>query len=153
MNVIDIRGFSEDAIVGPDNGATRLFIWCTTAPAGQVVALHHHLGEELIRVLYGKLRFRAGDQVRDVGPGEVVIVEPGVIHGCITLEDAEIEVYGEIGAGIFVSSEAPDGSTQVEEIFVRNVPWSRVPADESQYITRSEQLERFRVRYATHPFA
>jgi mannose-6-phosphate isomerase-like protein (cupin superfamily) len=153
MNVIDIRGFSEDAIVGPDNGATRLFIWCTTAQAGQVVALHHHLGEELIRVLYGKLRFRAGDQVRDVGAGEVVIVEPGVIHGYITLEDAEIEVYGEIGAGIFVTTEAPDGTTSVDEIFVRNVPWSRVPADESQYISRSEQLHRFRARYDEKPFA
>jgi hypothetical protein len=130
-----------------------LFIWCTTAPAGQVVALHHHLGEELIRVLYGKLRFRAGDQVRDLGPGEVVIVEPGIVHGYITLEDAEIEVYGEIGAGFFVSTDSPDGSTHVEEIFVRNVPWSRVPADDGQYITRAEQLERFRAHYKARPFA
>ena len=153
MNVIDIRGFSEDAIVGPNNGATRLFIWCTTVLAGQVIGLHHHLGEELIRVLYGKLRFRVGKQVRDIGPGEVVIVEPGIPHGYITLEDAEIEIYGEIGAGIFVTVEDPDGASREEEIFVRNAPWSRIPADESQYITREEQLKRFRVRYEASPFA
>ena len=51
MNVIDIRGFTEDAIVGPQNGATRVFIWCTTVQAGHVVGLHKHLGEELSRVL------------------------------------------------------------------------------------------------------
>ena len=153
MNVIDIRGFSEDAIVGPNNGATRLFIWCTTAQAGQVVGLHHHLGEELIRVLYGKLRFRVGDQVRDIGPGEVVIVDPGTVHGYVTLEDAEIEVYGEIGSGIFVTVEDGDGSTREEEVFVRNAPWSRAPTDESQYITRAEQLRRFRARYEASPFA
>jgi mannose-6-phosphate isomerase-like protein (cupin superfamily) len=153
MNVIDIRGFSEDAVVGPDNGATRLFIWCTTAPAGQVVALHHHLGEELIRVLYGKLRFRVGDQIRDVGAGEVVIVAPGAVHGYVTLEDAEIEVYGEIGAGIFVTTQGPDGTTSEQEIFVRDVPWSRAPTDDSKYISRSEQLERFRERYKEQPFA
>ena len=114
MNVIDIRGFSEDAIVGPDNGATRLFIWCTTAPAGEIVALHHHRGEELIRVLYGKLRFRAGDQIQDIGPGEVVIVEPGIEHGYVTLEDAELEVYGEIGAGVFMMTEDADGTPREE---------------------------------------
>lgn len=152
MNVIDIRGFSEDAIVGPANGATRLFIWCTMAPAGQVVALHHHLGEELIRVLNGKLRFRVGDEIRDIGPGEVVIVDPDTPHGYVTLEDAEIEVYGEIGAGIFVSVPTPDGTTHETEVFVRDVPWSRVPADQQMYISRTEQLERFRTWYEAQPF-
>ena len=152
MNVIDIRGFSEDAVVGPDHGATRLFIWCTTAQAGQVVGMHRHLGEELIRVLYGKLRFRVSDQVRDVGPGEVVIVEPGVPHGYVTIEDAEIEVYGEIGSGIFVTREREDGTPFEEEIFVRDVPWSRVPDSEDKYISRSEQLDRFRTRYLENPF-
>ena len=153
MNVIDIRGFSEDAIVGPNNGATRLFIWCTTAQAGQVVGLHHHLGEELIRVLYGKLRFRVGEQVQEIGPGEVVIVDPGVAHGYVTLEDAEIEVYGEIGSGIFVMTQESGGAVREEEIFVRNAPWSRIPADESQYITRAEQLKRFRAQYEASQFA
>ena len=153
MNVIDIRGFTEDAIVGPENGATRLFIWCTTVEAGHVVGLHTHLGEEFSRVLYGRLRFRVGDQVQEIGAGEVVIVEPGTLHGYIALEDTEIEIYGEIGSGIFIPAGSPNGSTELEEIFVRNVPWSRTPPDEHQYITRAEQLDRFRARYADDPFA
>jgi hypothetical protein len=36
---------------------------------------------------------------------------------------------------------------------VRHVPWSRVPTNDSQYISRSEQLERFRARYEANPFA
>jgi hypothetical protein len=152
MNVIDIRGFTEDAIVGPETGATRLFIWCTTVQAGHVVGLHKHLGEELSRVLYGRLRFRAGDQVQEIGAGEVVIVEPGTLHGYIALEDTEIEIYGEIGSGIFVPANGSNGSTDFEEIYVRDVPWSRAPREERQYITRAEQIERFRSRYATDPF-
>ena len=153
MNVIDIRGFSEDAIVGPENGATRLFIWCTAVQAGHVVGLHKHLGEELSRVLYGRLRFRADDQVQDIGAGEVVIIDPGSVHGYVALEDTEIEIYGEIGSGFFVPTPGSNGSADFEEIYVRNVLWSRAPQDERQYITRAEQLEWFRARYAADPFA
>jgi len=153
MNVIDIRGFTEDAIVGPGNGATRLFIWCTSVQAGQVVGLHRHHGEELMRVLYGRLRFRVGEQTRDLGPGEVVIIQPEIVHGYLALDDAEIEIYGEIGSGIFVPRQGDANGTQFEEIFVRDVPWSRAPQDERQYITRAEQLELFRSRYAADPFA
>jgi cupin domain len=153
MNVIDIRGFTEDAIVGPQNGATRVFIWCTTVQAGHVVGLHKHLGEELSRVLYGRLRFRVGDQVQEIGAGEVVIVEPETIHGYVALEDTEIEVYGEIGSGIFIPVDGPYDGADFEEIFVRDVPWSRAPQDERQYITRAEQIERFRSSYTANPFA
>ena len=61
VKVIDIRGISVDAMVGPEHGATRIFVWCVSAGQGQVIGLHHHHGEELIRVLYGCLRFRLGD--------------------------------------------------------------------------------------------
>jgi quercetin dioxygenase-like cupin family protein len=153
MNVIDIRGFTEDAVVGPQNGASRLFIWCTSVQAGEVVALHRHLGEELIRVLYGKLRFHVSGETREIGPGEVVIVEPGAVHGYITVEDADIEVYGEVGSGVFVPKATSDGSTVFDEVFIRDVPWSRTPPDDSLYITRAEQLDRFRTSYAAAPFA
>ena len=152
MNVIDIRGFSEDAVVGPDNGARRLFIWCTSVQAGEVVDLHRHLGEELIRVLYGRLCFHVAGETREIGPGEVVIVEPGAVHGYVTIEDAEIEIYGEIGSGIFVPKLTSNGTIQFDEVFVRDVPWSRTPPDDSQYITRDEQLERYRTSYTAAPF-
>jgi hypothetical protein len=60
------------------------------------------------------------------------------------LEDTEVEIYGEVGAGIFVMERQPDGTRREKELFVRGVPWSRVPPDESMYVTRAVQLQRFR---------
>lgn len=153
MKVIDIRGITVDALVGPQHGATRLYVWCVTAERGQVIGLHHHHGEELIRVLYGRLRFRVGDDERDVQAGEVVIVPPGAAHAYVALEDTEIEVYGEIGAGEFFQVTDPDGAVREEEIFVRGHPWSSTPADESQYSTEAELLARYRDWYTQNPFA
>ena len=153
MKIIDIRGLSDDAIVGREHGAARIFIWCTAAPAGHVVGLHHHNGEELCRVLSGRVRFRVGDDVRDLGAGAIAIIHPGVVHGYVVLEDAEIEIYGEIDSGIFVTTQEPDGSTRATEIFVRDVPWSRVPDSDDAYIARREQLDRFRREYKQQPFA
>lgn len=151
MKVVNIRGTVEDVVIGPEQGASHLFIWCITEPAGETLSPHHHHGEELFRVLYGRLRFQVGEVTREVGPGEVIIVPPNVEHGHVALEDTELEVIGEIGSGVFISVDAPDGTVGEHELFVRGVPWSRIPEDESQYITREEQLRRFRRDAAYHP--
>ena len=152
MNVIDLHGFSDDAIVGPEQGATRIFIWCTSAVAGHVIGLHHHGGEEISRVLYGRLRFRVGDEVREVGAGEVVIIPPGVDHAYQVLEDAGIESYGQIGSGIFTTETRGDGTVVEHELYVKDVPWSRTPPPGTQYVTREDQLRRFRRQFAEKPF-
>lgn len=144
MKVVDIRDTAEDVVIGPDQGATRLFIWCITEPAGETLALHHHHGEELFRVLYGRLRFKVGEDTREIGPGEVIIVPPDVKHAHVALEDSELEVIGEIGSGVFITIEEADGTLREQELFVRGVPWSRVPEDESQYISREDLLRQFR---------
>ena len=153
MKVIDIRGITVDALVGPQHGASRIFIWCVTAQQGQVIGLHHHHGEELFRVLYGRLRFRVGDEVRDVRTGEVVIIPPEADHAYLALEDTELEIYGEIGAGEFFRVIDPDGTVREEEVFVKGHPWSRTPPDESQYSTQDELFARYRVWYAENPFS
>ena len=144
MKVIDLHGYSAEVTIGPEHGTSRLFIWCLTLEKDAFLSMHHHCGEELFRILYGKLRFTVGSETRDVGPGEVVIVPPGVQHAHTALEDTEVEIYGEVGAGIFVMEQGPDGSLRERELFVRGVPWSRIPPDESLYVTRAEQLQRFR---------
>jgi quercetin dioxygenase-like cupin family protein len=151
MRVVDIRGTAEDVVVGPEQGATRIFIWCVTEPAGEVLALHHHHGEELFRVLYGRLRFQVGGETREVGPGEVIIVPPNVEHAHVALEDTELEVIGEIGSGVFITVDEPGGTGREQELFVRGVPWSRVPDDESQYVSREEQLRQFRRGFQNRP--
>jgi len=34
LNVIDIRGITVDALVGPEHGASRIFVWCVTGERG-----------------------------------------------------------------------------------------------------------------------
>lgn len=152
MNVIDLRGFSDDAIVGPEHGATRIFIWCTSAIAGHLIGPHHHKGEEISRVLSGKLRFRVGDDVRVVAAGEVVIIPPGIEHAYQVLEDAEIEAYGQIGSGIFTTEQREDGTIVEQEIYVQGVPWSRTPPPGKSYVSREDQLRRFRRQFEDQPF-
>ncbi len=144
MRVINIRGVEVDALVGPQHGASRIFIWCVTAQAGQTIGMHHHEGEELIRVLYGRLKMRVGDQRRELSAGEVVIIPAGTRHGYRALEDSEIEVYGEIGMGEFITLPSANGESPAREVFVKGQPWSRSPSDESQYISHAELLERYR---------
>lgn len=153
MKVVAIRGTAEDVVVGPEQGATRIFIWCVTEPAGEVLGLHHHHGEELFRVLYGRLRFQVGNDTREIGAGEVIIVPPFVEHGHIALEETELEVIGEIGSGVFVMVEDADGSRREQELFVRGVPWSRAPADDSLYVSREEQLRQFRREFRNSPIS
>jgi quercetin dioxygenase-like cupin family protein len=152
LKVIDIRGITVDALVGPQHGASRIFIWCVTAQQGQVIGLHHHHGEELFRVLYGRLRFRVGDEVRDVRAGEVVIIPPQADHAYMALEDTELEIYGEIGAGEFFRVTDADGTVREEEVFVQGHPWSRTPPDESHYSTQDDLFARYRAWYAENPF-
>jgi quercetin dioxygenase-like cupin family protein len=139
MQVVNVHGYTAELVVGPAHGTSRLFIWLVHEVAGTVVEPHFHHGDELLRVLYGRLRFQVENQTREVGPGDIVIVPPDTLHGHTTLEDAEIEIFGEAGGGIFLPVVQPDGSRVIEELFVREVPWSRVPADDGQYLTPTTQ--------------
>lgn len=151
MRVVNIRGVEVDALVGPEHGAGRIFIWCVTVQAGEVIGIHHHNGEELIRVLYGNLRMRVGDQQREVGAGQVVIIPPETWHGYRALEDTEIEVYGEIGMGEFLSVIDAEGNEIIEEIFVQGSPWSRTPDSAAQYINHEQLLAKYRDVEARNP--
>ena len=143
MRIADIQGRSEEWVIGPDQGASRLFVWAVTIQPGHTVGLHLHHGEELFRVLYGRLRFTIEGDIRDVRAGEIVIVPEGKAHGYRALEYAELELYGMIGCGVFIPVRNPDGTTTEVESFVRGMPWTRTPPDESHYVTRMEQLASF----------
>ena len=143
MNVADIRGRSENWLIGPEQGTRHLFVWAATLEKGHAVGKHLHHGEELFRVLYGRLRFLVGADIHEVRAGEIVIIPPGRVLGYSVLQSAELELYGEIGSGVFLPQQNPDGTIIEQESFVRGLPWTRTPPDESMYITREEQLMSF----------
>lgn len=53
---------------------------------GCEVPEHNHPHEQAGLVLFGKLRFRIGDEERVTGPGDAFIIPPGVVHWGIVEE-------------------------------------------------------------------
>jgi hypothetical protein len=127
MKVVDVPGYDTSVVIGPEHGASRLCIFAVAEPAEFAIMPHHHYGEEIFRVLSGRLRFTVGAVTQEIHAAQAVIVPPSVTHSHVVLDDAEVEITGEIGAGIFIWHEQPDGSFAEEELHVAGVPWSRPP--------------------------
>lgn len=53
---------------------------------GAVGALHSHPHTQITYVVSGRYRFTIGDETRNVGPGDTLLKEDGVVHGCTCLE-------------------------------------------------------------------
>ncbi|MGN0975893.1 MAG: cupin domain-containing protein [Gemmiger sp.] len=54
--------------------------------AGGVGAMHSHPHTQISYVVSGRFRFTIGDETREVGPGDTLLKEHGVRHGCVCLE-------------------------------------------------------------------
>lgn len=52
----------------------------TVAPGGSTVAHLHRRSEEIYHFVSGSGRLRLGDRELEVGPGDSVVIEPGVPH-------------------------------------------------------------------------
>jgi len=51
--------------------------------AGAEVPAHSHPHEQVGHVVSGRMQFRIGDEVRELGPGEGYAVPGGVVHGAL----------------------------------------------------------------------
>ncbi len=152
MNVVNLRLIDREALVGPEQGTSRIFMWCVSSMTGRLIGLHRHDAEEIFRILSGRIRYQVDGETRDVGPGEILVIPAGAVHAYVTLEDSELEVYGLVGAREFMVTRHADGTTTEEEIFVREHPWTGAPPDESHYISREERLRRYVEWYQANPF-
>lgn len=152
MNIVNLRLIDREALVGPAQGTSRIFMWCVTSPAGRLIGLHRHGAEEIFRILSGKVRYQVDNETREVSPGEIIVIPAGAVHAYVTVEDAELEVYGIVGAREFMITRNADGTTSEEEIFVRELPWTGTPPDEGRYISRAERLRRYVEWYEANPF-
>jgi quercetin dioxygenase-like cupin family protein len=54
-----------------------------TIDAGAAVPPHSHPHEQTGHVVSGRMRFRIGDEERDLGPGDGYSVPGGVTHGAV----------------------------------------------------------------------
>jgi len=63
-------------------GATLAF---TTLEPGHTPNPHSHPHEQIVYVLAGEMRFVVGDEEAIVGPGDMLVVPPGVEHWAETI--------------------------------------------------------------------
>ena len=80
-------------ITRPGDGTTSSSLAYSEAAAGTGAPLHVHEADELIVVLEGRLEARLGDEVREVGPDQTVVVPPGQPHGFTVLEPARLLAF------------------------------------------------------------
>ena len=52
-----------------------------------VGAMHCHPHTQVPYIVSGRYRFTIGDETREVGPGDTLLKQDGVMHGCTCLED------------------------------------------------------------------
>ena len=96
---------AEDAVFDADRGIHTSvvgtgehlqLIWARYEP-GARYTLHAHPHEQFSVLLHGRLRLTVGDEVRDIGPGDMWYAPANVAHGGEILgEEAVvfIDVYG-----------------------------------------------------------
>lgn len=53
---------------------------------GSVGAMHSHPHTQVTYIVSGRFRFTVGEKVFEVGAGDTLLKENGVIHGCTCLE-------------------------------------------------------------------
>jgi mannose-6-phosphate isomerase-like protein (cupin superfamily) len=67
--------------VAPGAPGRRQSLAEATVPAGSATIAHYHrVSEEIYLVSRGRGRLRLGDEVAEIGPGDCVVIPPGVVH-------------------------------------------------------------------------
>lgn len=77
-------------------GHVQMLNWAVL-PAGRSFRLHLHQDmQEVFVMISGRVEMRVGDQQRDLGPGDTVIVDAGEVHQMTNSgdESAEYIVFG-----------------------------------------------------------
>ena len=67
-------------LVGDDHGGVGVCVILVDAPPGKGPSLHEHPYDEVFVVQAGRALFVAGDEEREVGEGEIVVVPAGTPH-------------------------------------------------------------------------
>ncbi len=69
--------------------------------AGTGAEPHSHPQEQIFLVVKGRMRIRMGEEEAEIGPGDVALMPPNVVHSVDALEDSEVisckSVIGGVG--------------------------------------------------------
>ena len=69
-------------LAGPPSGnaVNQSLAEATVPPGGETIEHFHSVTEEIYLFTHGAGRMRLGDEEREVGPGDAVVIAPGVRH-------------------------------------------------------------------------
>ena len=100
----------------PATGESCQLLWAKFEPGG-TYELHSHPHEQMSVIVSGRMRLTVGDEVRDIGPGDMWYVPANVEHGGEILGDEPV---------VFIDVYAPPSRTIAQ--WVENKKTSRTTA-------------------------
>ncbi|MEF3274133.1 MAG: cupin domain-containing protein [Chloroflexus sp.] len=83
-----IKSFTIGALTLRPFTGNELMAVRIDAPRGSIAPAHSHPHEQMTLVIAGRLRFRVGDEWRELGPLDIVHIPGGVEHEAVMEEDA-----------------------------------------------------------------
>lgn len=136
------RPYTLNPLIGPKDGAQKLFLLQGTRPHGTFAGLHWHGGEEAIRVLSGEVRFHIATETHICHAGEIAFFPANTEHGFVVLSDeALIEIIGELRVGSYYPAIAPDGTQQVIEVYTQEILMDHEPPEGRAHTTFEELVQ------------
>lgn len=84
----ELKGFAMGPMTLRPFAGEGLMAVRVEAPKGSRAPAHSHPHEQMTLVVSGRLRFRVGEEWREVGPMEVVHIPSGLEHEAEMLEDS-----------------------------------------------------------------
>lgn len=136
------RPSSLNQLIGPQDGANKIFLLRGTRRQGTFVGLHWHGGEEAIRVLSGEVRFHIGSETKVCHAGEIAFFPAYTEHGFEVLsEETLVEVIGEQRVGSYYPVIAPDGTKQVIEVYTKEILADHEPPEGTAHTTFEELVQ------------
>ena len=68
----------------------RLMVCEITLEAGSVIAAHQHPHEQITYIISGKCRYTVGEETKEVGTGDSVLIPGNVSHSIVILETMKV---------------------------------------------------------------
>jgi hypothetical protein len=129
MRVSGIPGYELEVASVLQEDARQLCRWRTVAPAGLIVAPHHHHRDEVLTVRSGRIRFVFDqEQPIELAAGQRLLIPANTTHSHVVLEATELDYLGEARAGLFVWDAQADGTVVETELYISGLVWSRPEA-------------------------
>lgn len=91
--------YNQDAVVQDGGkGVTRkvlshsenLMVCEISLAEGSVIAAHAHPHEQITYIISGKCRYTVGEETKEVGTGDSVLIPGNVPHSIVILEDMKV---------------------------------------------------------------